>query len=149
MTEPLNFPDKAAFTSVFALESACGAQWNAIRATRDHALTQLASLRESLAPYHDPNCSIVVTGSLGRLESNGQSDADWMLLADSPSDPNHGRVVHDINKVVTDAVSSRSARRTRSARSSSATSSFTTLQARVTRTRISLVACYCSRSPRR
>lgn len=102
MTELQHFPEKT-FANVFALEAMCGADWSAIRAAHDHASQQLAVLRSGLAAYHDPNCSILVTGSLGRLEANSQSDADWMLLADSPSDPSHSRVVHDINKVVSDA----------------------------------------------
>src|SRR6185436_12525425 len=44
-------------------------------------------LASSLADLHDANCSVVVTGSLGRAEATEGSDADWVLLIDGPSEP--------------------------------------------------------------
>jgi len=42
-----------------------------------------------LADLHDANSTIVLTGSLGRGEATAGSDADWVLLVDGPSDPQH------------------------------------------------------------
>jgi UTP:GlnB (protein PII) uridylyltransferase len=36
--------------------------------------------------------SVVLTGSLGRGEATGGSDADWLLLVDGRSDPRHAMI---------------------------------------------------------
>lgn len=83
-------------SAIDALETRLGANWDAIRATRaktDDLVTGLCTL---LADLHDANFSVVVTGSLGRGEATDGSDADWFLLVDGPSDPQHAMLAHEI-----------------------------------------------------
>lgn len=90
------------------LEAQSGAKWDAIRAARAKTDDVLALLGAELADLADANFSVVVTGSLGRGEATAGSDADWILLVDGPSDPNHailaGDIANRIRKVVTKEV---------------------------------------------
>lgn len=61
----------------------------------------MEKLRDSLSGLQDPNCAVVVTGSLGRGEACDESDADWVLLVDGPSDPGHARMARDIGEQIT------------------------------------------------
>jgi predicted nucleotidyltransferase len=87
-----------------ALEQRLGARWEAIGRARIKTEEILASLRDALEGLDDPDCAVVVTGSLGRGEANDGSDADWFLLVDGPSDPSHARlhreIEHEIREVV-------------------------------------------------
>jgi hypothetical protein len=47
---------------------------------------------------------VVVTGSLGRTEATEGSDADWVLLVDGPSDPEHAILAREIERRVRDIV---------------------------------------------
>jgi predicted nucleotidyltransferase len=83
-------------SAIDKLENRLGANWSAIRGARaktDDLLTKLGTL---LADFHDANFSVVVTGSLGRGEATDGSDADWFLLVDGPSDPQHAMLAHEI-----------------------------------------------------
>lgn len=75
-----------------ALEARLGQRWEAIRAARAKTDELRARLREALSGIDDANCAVVVTGSLGRGEACEDSDADWILLVDGPSDPEHARL---------------------------------------------------------
>lgn len=79
-----------------ALEQRLGARWEAISRARIRTDEILAGLRDALEGLDDPDCSVVVTGSLGRGEANDGSDADWFLLVDGPSDPSHARLANEI-----------------------------------------------------
>jgi len=79
-----------------ALERRLGARWEAIGRARIKTEEILASLRAALEGLDDPDCAVVVTGSLGRGEANDGSDADWILLVDGPSDPSHARLAREI-----------------------------------------------------
>ena len=72
-----------------ALQSRLGADWPHLRAARKAATQKLDSLREALAPFEVPDTSIVVFGSLARLEFTSESDIDWTLLLDGASVPEH------------------------------------------------------------
>lgn len=87
-------------TALETLERQVGANWSAIRAARKRTEQVVGSLSASLADLHDANCSVVVTGSLGRAEATEGSDADWVLLVDGPSDPGHAMLAREIEKRV-------------------------------------------------
>jgi hypothetical protein len=74
------------------LAETTGEAWPALFEARDTTDRLLLALREALAEFEDPNYSIVVTGSLGRGEAGEKSDADWFLLVDGLSNPDHGPV---------------------------------------------------------
>ncbi len=79
-----------------ALEQRLGVRWEAIARARIRTEEILASLGGALEGLDDPDCAVVVTGSLGRGEANDGSDADWFLLVDGPSDPSHARLHREI-----------------------------------------------------
>jgi len=91
-------------TALDTLEQLLGANWSAIRAAHAHTESVVAQLSDALADLADPNCSVVVTGSLGRAEATEGSDADWVLLVDGPSDPQHAMVARAIEKNVSKVV---------------------------------------------
>jgi predicted nucleotidyltransferase len=79
------------------LERRLGKKWAAIaqaRSTTDELIEKLTSV---LADLDDSNLSVVVTGSLGRGEASYDSDADWVLLVDGPSNPDHALLVRKID----------------------------------------------------
>jgi len=84
------------------LEARLGERWDAIRKARQQTDELLRILRETLADLHDSNLSIVVTGSLGRGEVTHNSDADWVLLVDGPSIPDHAKMLPVISARVSD-----------------------------------------------
>jgi predicted nucleotidyltransferase len=87
-------------TALETLESQLGKNWTAIRAARERTEEVIGRLSVALADLHDANCSVVVTGSLGRAEATEGSDADWVLLVDGPSDPEHAMLAREIEKRV-------------------------------------------------
>lgn len=74
---------------VVALQSRLGADWPHLTAAREAALEKLTVLRSALAQFEVPDTSIVVFGSLARLEFTSESDIDWTLLLDGASVPEH------------------------------------------------------------
>ncbi|HEX2833199.1 MAG TPA: nucleotidyltransferase domain-containing protein [Thermoanaerobaculia bacterium] len=84
--------------SIITLERTLGANWSALRAARETTEEMIAELTAAVADLQDSNFAIVVTGSLGRGEATRGSDADWLLLVDGPSDPEHGLLVREINE---------------------------------------------------
>lgn len=83
-------------TALETLESRLGKSWTAIRAARERTEEVIDRLSVALSDLHDANCSVVVTGSLGRAEATEGSDADWVLLVDGPSDPEHAILAREI-----------------------------------------------------
>jgi hypothetical protein len=83
-------------TALETLEGQLAAHWIAIRAARARTEELANRLSSELADLHDANCSVVVTGSLGRAEATEGSDADWVLLVDGPSDPEHAILAREI-----------------------------------------------------
>jgi predicted nucleotidyltransferase len=88
-----------------ALEQRLGVRWEAIGRARLKTEEILDSLRAALEGLDDPDCAVVVTGSLGRGEANDGSDADWILLVDGPSDPSHARLHREIDLKIRAVVS--------------------------------------------
>src|SRR4051812_45801735 len=58
----------------------------------------------AVAGLHDANYSVIVTGSLGRGEATERSDADWFLLVDGPSDPEHAILARTIRSQIVGVV---------------------------------------------
>jgi hypothetical protein len=87
-------------TALETLENRLGKNWAAIRAARVRTAEVVDRLSSALDDLHDANCSVVVTGSLGRAEATEGSDADWVLLVDGPSDPEHAMLAREIEQRV-------------------------------------------------
>lgn len=75
--------------AVQTLEEMAGVQWQHLRSARGAALAKLRELSLALAEYEVPDTSVVVFGSLARLEFTSESDIDWTLLLDGFSAPEH------------------------------------------------------------
>lgn len=86
----------AVTTPLETLESALGASWLAIRQARMRTHDTVRQLKDALKECEDNNCSVIVTGSLGRGEATDGSDADWVLLVDGPADPGHAKMAKDV-----------------------------------------------------
>jgi hypothetical protein len=83
-------------TAIETLEQRLGKRWNAIaeaRVTTDALVSQLV---EAVGDLGDPNIAVVTTGSLGRGEATRDSDADWVLLVDGLSNPDHALLIREI-----------------------------------------------------
>jgi len=77
-----------------------GASWPALIEAQEKTDELRSRLSDALADIGDPNCAVVVTGSLGRGEASEESDADWLLLLDSPSDPAHAQMARRVGEAV-------------------------------------------------
>jgi Putative nucleotidyltransferase DUF294 len=84
------------------LSASTGDRWPAIGHARTRTEELLDRLRNGLREFDDPNCSIVVTGSLGRGEASEASDADWMMIVDGQSNPDHAPIAHRIAQRIAD-----------------------------------------------
>lgn len=85
-------------SAIDELEKRLGKKWTAIstaRATTDDILSKLAN---AVGDLDDPNLSVIVTGSLGRGEATEDSDADWVLLVDGQSNPDHALLAREIGR---------------------------------------------------
>jgi predicted nucleotidyltransferase len=71
------------------LRVATGSVWPNLARSRARSLEQLETLATALKPFEVPDTSIVVFGSLARLEFTPESDIDWTLLLDGFSSPEH------------------------------------------------------------
>ena len=80
-------------------------RWESIARAQAKTDEIVAELRAALRNLEDPNCSVIVTGSLGRGEADEGSDADWLLLVDGPSDPQHARLAREIGLQIRSVVS--------------------------------------------
>lgn len=86
-------------SSLSHLAKRCGRTWPAILKAGERTEEYLQKL-ETLQRFSSENTSIVVFGSFARRELTLGSDADWSLLIDGPSDPEHTRIAQDVQKVV-------------------------------------------------
>ena len=71
------------------LREKTGEEWPAISRARERTRDVIGKLR--LAADSSAETSVVVFGSLARGELTSSSDADWILLIDGPSSPDHFR----------------------------------------------------------
>src|SRR5438876_3288867 len=84
-------------SAIEGLETRFGKKWAAIASSRFTTEKLIAALTNALSDLDDPNLSVVVTGSLGRGEASHDSDADWVLLIDGPSNPDHALLARKIS----------------------------------------------------
>jgi predicted nucleotidyltransferase len=84
---------KPSFTEspVKELEKILGCNWKNIEGARQNTQTTLLRLSEVIAGLPGPDTSVVVLGSLGRLECTHGSDLDWTLLVDGQADASDHR----------------------------------------------------------
>jgi hypothetical protein len=68
------------------LEKILGCDWKNIDGARQNTETTLHRLSEIIEGMPGPDTSVVVLGSLGRLECTQGSDLDWTLLVDGQAD---------------------------------------------------------------
>ncbi|MCX4247808.1 nucleotidyltransferase domain-containing protein [Paraliomyxa miuraensis] len=98
-------PAKEGAWALVELQRRLGVRWEKISRARDKTEEIVATLRAELRGLEDPNCSVIVTGSLGRGEADEGSDCDWFLLVDGPSDPQHARLAREIGTKIRSVVS--------------------------------------------
>ena len=91
-------------STIEVLEGRLGADWSALRAARARTDTILGRIDTALAGLHDENYSVIVTGSLGRGEATEGSGADWLLLLDGLSDPEHAILARTIRSRIVEVV---------------------------------------------
>ncbi|HEU0302344.1 MAG TPA: nucleotidyltransferase domain-containing protein [Longimicrobium sp.] len=75
--------------NVERLQERLGAEWPSISAARENAGATIQRLLPRLRPIVRPDTTVVVFGSLARLELTAGSDVDWTLLVDGFADPLH------------------------------------------------------------
>ncbi|HEX4497511.1 MAG TPA: DUF294 nucleotidyltransferase-like domain-containing protein [Thermoanaerobaculia bacterium] len=71
--------------------------WPAIVGARELTDRRLREL-EPIKAVESDNTAVVVFGSFARRELTPDSDADWSLLIDGPSDPEHFRIVQEVGR---------------------------------------------------
>jgi len=71
------------------LEARLGANWAAIRKARGDSAIRRDELDELFRTRNSPDTSVVVFGSVARMEVTSSSDLDWILLIDGSSIPEH------------------------------------------------------------
>jgi hypothetical protein len=97
LTSPSVLPAAIAAPALDQLEARLQAHWGAIHAARDKTVELRNRLKQALIDLTDPSSAVIVTGSLGRGEATAQSDADWFLLLDGPSNPQHGTIAREVS----------------------------------------------------
>ena len=85
-------------SAIETLEQRIGKRWIAIAQAQATTDDLLRRLRDAVQEFEDPNVAVVTTGSLGRGEATKDSDADWMLLVDGLSNPDHARLIPKIGE---------------------------------------------------
>src|SRR5690606_33060238 len=74
---------------IYDLGERLGAEWPNIRRAESDTMARLRELEPLLGDAGTGDVSLVVFGSLARLEVTEGSDIDWTLLVDGLSDPAH------------------------------------------------------------
>ena len=83
-------------TAIEVLEERVGKKWQAIAAAKATTEDLISRLAAAIGDLEDPNIAVVTTGSLGRGEATKDSDADWVLLVDGLSNPDHALLIREI-----------------------------------------------------
>ena len=79
--------DSASFVEQLSRE--LGTEWRCIAAAIGNANEKVRTLSKLLEGETSPDASVVVHGSLARLELTSESDLDWTLLVDGRANPQH------------------------------------------------------------
>lgn len=77
------------------LSSHLGTTWQNIAEARRRT-AEIRQRLDVLADLVSEDAAIIVYGSIGRAEVTEDSDADWTLLIDGPSDPQHAQLVSTV-----------------------------------------------------
>jgi len=91
-------------SAIHELEQRLGTNWIAIARAQEKTDETLAKLEVKIGELEDRNLSVVVTGSLGRGEASDDSDADWMLIVDGPSNPDHAALAREVGQRIREVV---------------------------------------------
>lgn len=83
-------------TAIEVLEGRLGKKWQAIEAAQRTTEDLIGRLTAAVGDLGDPNVAVVTTGSLGRGEATKDSDADWVLLVDGLSNPDHALLIREV-----------------------------------------------------
>src|ERR1019366_2010425 len=83
--------------SVEDLAKQLGANWPFIRSGRQNSRIEISRIQEACKALVMPDTSLVVFGSLARLEFTDGSDIDWTLLVDGITIPQHLTVARQIS----------------------------------------------------
>ena len=75
--------------NVERLQDRLGVEWPSIATARESARTTRERVHAKLRPIVPPDTTVVIFGSLARLELTAGSDVDWTLLVDGFADPGH------------------------------------------------------------
>jgi predicted nucleotidyltransferase len=86
--------------AIDALGKAVGQEWANLKSARQLAIETLHLLRVLFKESDSEDTSIVVLGSLGRLEFTEGSDIDWNLLVDGIANPNHHTLFLDARQKI-------------------------------------------------
>ena len=75
--------------NVERLQDRLGVEWSFISTARENARATRERVHAKLRPIIPPDTTVVIFGSLARLELTAGSDVDWTLLVDGFADPGH------------------------------------------------------------
>jgi predicted nucleotidyltransferase len=87
-------------STVQRLEKQLGADWTAIRKARATTKERRSVLRDAFEGKLSPDTSLVLFGSVAREEMTSASDADWILLVDGQSSPDHEVAKHEASNLL-------------------------------------------------
>lgn len=87
-------------TAVERLAHRLGADWPHLAAARQRARETRRDLARAVDGRVPEDTSVVVFGSLARDEFSGESDIDWTLLVDGPSNPEHLGAAHALGRAI-------------------------------------------------
>jgi hypothetical protein len=88
---------------LFQLEGVLEADWPNLRSAFAKTLEVLNELGQMLDGKSNADSSIVVTGSLGRMEYTTGSDLDWILLVDGQADSRDQSTFLEISRTIAEA----------------------------------------------
>jgi predicted nucleotidyltransferase len=87
-------------SSVNDLENRLGRQWNNIRQAQQTTTERRQQLQRLFEDRVAPDTSVVLFGSIARAEMTSGSDADWILLVDGQSFPEHQKQTTDAGQLL-------------------------------------------------
>ena len=99
----LNIETAQSSSPLFQLEKVLSADWSNLRIAFGETQRVLGELAGLLNGKASADSSIVVTGSLGRMELTNGSDLDWILLVDGQADATDQRTFLEIDRSIRDA----------------------------------------------
>lgn len=102
--DPKPLDSDAILPTVVELEKELGADWSAMRQSREWTARLWRQLETELNGMCSSDVSIVLFGSIARGEVTTRSDADWEFLVDGQADPRHAEAAQAIGEKIQDIV---------------------------------------------